>query len=135
MLLLLLLLHSQVRCYNALAADSMRILPPLTDSCHTLSNFTIGSCQTPPYHYSLWQGRLTVCLLLAGHLLLASASQDKYLRVWRIQPQSAPQKAPLSTSGPNTTSSNGDLASDIARYCAHNTQKTTPCVCVTCIMG
>ena len=68
------------------------------------------------------QGRKTAALLLAGHLLLASASQDKYLRVWRIQPQSAPP----STSGPNTTSSNGDLASDIARYCAHNTQKSTP---------
>ena len=64
-------------------------------------------------------------LLLAGHLLLASASQDKYLRVWRIQPQSAPQKAAPSTSGPNTTSSNGDLASDIARYFTQNAQMIT----------
>ncbi|KAL3133219.1 hypothetical protein ABBQ38_007106 [Trebouxia sp. C0009 RCD-2024] len=71
-----------------------------------------------------------------GHLLLASASQDKYLRVWRIQPQSAPQPAPQSapqsthqeppsTSAPNSTSSNGNLANDIARY-APKPQFSTP---------
>ena len=53
----------------------------------------------------------------AGHLLLASASQDKYLRVWRIQPQTAAHSSPPHTAQ-TPADNNSNLANDIARYAA-----------------
>lgn len=47
-----------------------------------------------------------------GHVLLASASQDKYLRVWRIQPQATSRQPSASSQEAPTDSS---VAHDIAR--------------------
>ncbi|KAL0035271.1 hypothetical protein WJX79_009557 [Trebouxia sp. C0005] len=57
-----------------------------------------------------------------GHVLLASASQDKYLRVWRIQPQATTRQRSASSQEAPTDSS---VAQDIARY-APKPQFSTP---------
>lgn len=57
-----------------------------------------------------------------GHVLLASASQDKYVRVWCIQPQ-ATTKQP--SSGIQEAPTDSSVAHDIARY-APKPQFSTP---------
>lgn len=51
----------------------------------------------------------------ARHLLLASASQDKYLRVWRIQPQAASQQPSSSSPSGQAVSTTTSDTTDIAR--------------------
>lgn len=70
-------------------------------------------CHAGPSDMSTTQsGRWLLYNAGLGHVLLASASQDKYLRVWRIQPQATTRQRSASSQEAPTDSS---VAQDIAR--------------------